>query len=233
MITPNILVSLSSLPKCGKNHLSYTFPDPIKVYCFNGGADFVRTKFPDKKIEVHNFALPIVESESATWALPVWEEFYSEYKGDVESGKFNTVVLDTATEIEAVLRQATLEELRQDKPGKQKLATNEYIARNLRMTTLFSRPRIAGMNLVSLQYLSGEWVKSKGSDRAEPTGNLVLQGWNQTEGQADLIVEMTTNSKGGKTVMVATIKANRFDRELNGKSFDDTDYTELLALLGV
>ena len=233
MIQPNIIVSISGLPKTGKTHFSLTFPEPIKVYSFDLGADFVASKFPKKTIEVHNFTLPIVESESTKWALPIWEEFYAEYKRDIDGGKFKTVVLDTATAVESILRQSTLEELRQDKPGKQKLATNEYVARNLRMTTLFARPRVAGMNLVTIQYLREQWLKSKNSDRAEPTGELVLEGWNQTEGQADIIIEMTTAIKGGKTIMVSTIKSNRFDRDLNGKSFDDTDHTELMALLGV
>lgn len=232
MIQPNIIVSISGIPKTGKTHFALTFPPPIKLYSFDLGADFVRTKFPDKEIEIHNFVLPIVDSTDSVWAMPIWEEFYAEYKADIEGGGFQTVVIDTASAVEEVLRQSILEEFKQDKPEKQTLASNEYVARNLRMGTLFSRPRNAGMNLVTIQYLRDEWIKAKNSKRAEPTGNLILDGWNKTEGQADINIEMSTNEKGGKTVMVATIKSNRFDRDLNGQSFDDSDYQELTALLG-
>ena len=234
-IVPNVLVSIAGLPKTGKNHLAYTFPDPIKVYCFNGGAEFVRTKFPDKVIDVHNFVLPIVESESEEWALPVWKEFYPEYNKDIASGNYMTYVLDTGTEVETFCRQATLEELQEvaaeKNKQKQKLATNEYLARNLRMNALFARARNSGVNLVALQYLRQEWVKTKGADRAEPTGELVLDGWSQTEAQCDINLEMTTKLVAGKTVMVAMIKSNRFERAMNGKTYNDTTYDEIIALL--
>jgi len=228
---PNILVSISGLPKTGKTFLSMTFPEPIKVFSFDLGADFVRTKFPDKVIDVQNFNLPIIESESFSWALPVWSDFYKQYKRDVEGGKYQTIVLDTATAVESILRQAILEELQQDKPNKQKLATNEYVARNLRMTALFSRAKVSGVNLVTTQYLREQWVRKPGSDKAEPTGELIVDGWNQTEGQADINIEMTTKVKAGRTIMLATIKSNRFEREMNGKQFEDTTYEEIIAIL--
>ena len=226
---PNVVLSATGRPKSGKNHLAYTAPDPIKVYCFNGGAEYVATKFPNKVIDVHNFVLPIVESETDEWALPVWAEFYAEYNKDIASGNYKTVVFDTGTEVEAFCRQATLEEIREVKPNKQKLATNEYLARNLRMNALFARARNSGVNLITLQYLREQWVKSKGSDRAEPTGEMILDGWSQTEAQADINVEMEAKIKAGKTIMVATIKSNRFDRTVNEKQFDDVTFDEIMA----
>lgn len=230
-LVPNILVSISGLPKSGKTHLAMTFPEPIKVFSFDLGADFVRTKFPDKKIDVQNFVLPIVESGNETWALPVWERFYAEFKKVAESGEYQTVVLDTASAVESTLRQAILEELQQDKPGKQKLATNEYVARNLRMAAIFARARTLGINLVTIQYLREQWIRRPGSDKADPTGELIIDGWNQTEGQADVNIEMETKVKAGKTVMIATIKSNRFDRDFNGKQYEDTTYDEVIAVL--
>jgi hypothetical protein len=234
MVTPNVIVSISALPKSGKNHLAYTFPDPIKVYCFNGGAEFVKRKFPNKQIDVHNFTLPIVESETEQWALPVWDEFYAEYNADVASGKYRTLVLDTSTEVENFCRQATLEELQEEAEAKnkvkRKLATNEYLARNLRMNAIFARARNAGINLVTLQYLKPEWLKTTG-DRAEPTGKTAIDGWNQIEAQADINIWMEVQQKAGKTIMVSTIKSNRFDRDFFTKTVDDTTYDELMAIL--
>lgn len=236
---PNVLVSVSGLPKTGKTHFAMTFPEPIKVFSFDVGSDFVRTKFPNKVIDVQNFALPIVEAEDESWALPVWEEVYTEYKKVVERQKYQTIVLDTATAAESILRQAILEELQEAKPTKKKLATNEYVARNLRMGALFTRARNSGVNLVTIQYLREQWVRREGSDKAEPTGLLILDGWNQTEGLADINIEMTTKEKTvainnkpiKRTVMVATIKSNRFDREQNGQWYEDTTYEEIIALL--
>lgn len=233
---PNILVSISGLPKSGKNYLAFTFPDPTKVFCFNGGAEFVRAKyFADKKIEIANYTLPIIESTDMVWAAPVWQEFYQAYKKDALEGKFQTLILDTGTEIENVCQQAVLEdamEVASDRgKDKTKLATTEYLARNLKMKALFDLTRIQGVNLVMLNYLREKWVKEKGEKTATNTGELVLDGWQRTETQADVNIEMSTKAKAGKTVMVATIKSCRFDRDLAGKSFEDTNYDELVALM--
>lgn len=228
---PNLVISVSALPKVGKNHFAYSSPAPIKVYCFNGGASFVATKFPDKQIDVHDFRLPIVEDENMKWAAPLWEEFRQEYFKDLSEGKYQTYVFDTATEIENICQQAVLEEQQEIAEGrnktKRKLATNEYLSRNLKMKALFDMAKAAGVNLISLQYLKDEWVKEKGRERAEPTGELVMDGWRRTETQADINLEMY--SKKNKTV--TKLISNRFDRDLNGQEFDDTTWDEIVTLL--
>lgn len=235
MLIPNLICSISGLPKTGKTHLAFTFSEPIKCFSFDQGADFVRSKFPDKVIDVENLIMPLVEDEDMTWAAPIWDDFYAQYKEAVEGGEYQTIVIDTATAAESVLRQAVLEWM-QDKAAdrgreKQRLATNEYQARNLRMKAIFDNAKNHGVNLITIQYLGEKWGKQPGSDRAQPTGELVLQGWNQTEGMADINLEMDTKVVGEQTIMVATIKSNRFDREMNGKNFNDTSYDELIALL--
>ena len=230
---PNIIVALSGRPKSGKNYFAYTFPEPIKVYCFNGGASFVARKFPKKKIDVQNFTLPIVDSTTEQWALPVWTEFYAQYNADVESGKYKTLVLDCSTEVEQFCRQAVLEELQDEASTKgrvkQKLATNEYLARNLRMNAIFARARNAGLNLVSLQYLKPEWVKTPGTDRAEPTGKMEVDGWNQVEAQADINIWIEAKMKGDEAEMISTIKPSRFVRKQY--VLTDIGYDDLLAVV--
>lgn len=232
---PNIIVSVSSLPKAGKNHFSYTFPDSIKVYCFNGGAEFVRNAFPEKHIDVHNFHLPIIESTDTEWALPIWREFYREYKADVPSNKYQTFVLDTGTEVENMCQQAVLEDLQQEKPNKEKLGTTEFLSRNLQMKAIFDLARGSGVNLVVLNYLKEKWIKVPGEKTAQNTGELVLDGWQKTETQADINLELRTKMvevKGKKQqVTIATIKSLRFGREMVGREFEDLTYDELVALL--
>jgi hypothetical protein len=235
IIIPNIKVSIAGLPKSGKNHLAYSFPAPIKVYCFNGGASLVARKFPDIDIKVHDFVLPIIESTADEWALPIWEEFYQEYKEDAMSGSFKTLVLDTATEVENVCQQAVLEDLQDKAEGrgrnKQKLATTDYLARNLRMKALFDLAQNQGINLVALSYLKEKWVRTAGEDKATNTGELVIDGWARTEAQADINIELAPKIKGGKKVSVATVKSNRFDWGFDEKSFENTNYNELYAIL--
>lgn len=225
-LVPNILASVSGRPKAGKTHMSMTFPDPIKVFSFDLGAAFVRTKFPDKEIDVTEITLPIVESTEQTWAEEPWKKFEQDFKGAVESGKYNTVVLDTATVVWQMCHQAITEER-----NRKKMLEVEYFAPNLKMSSLFARARIAGVNLVVIQYLRDKYVKG------DNTGELELDGWKRTEGNVDIVLEMESvligEGDSSKTVMKTKIKDCRFDRDLNGRILDDTDYDEIMALLGV
>lgn len=241
---PNIVASISGLPKTGKTHLSLTFPAPIKVFSFDGGADYVATKFPNKAIEIENIQMPLIESEDdSSWAPPIWDEFYKNYKEAVTSRKYQTIVIDTASTAHTILNQAVFEWVRAEAAEhgreKKKLAVNEYHTRNLLMKALFDLPQRLGINLVVTQYLSEKWLTPPGSKMAEPTGEMKVQGWGQTEGFADINIEMTTKIKVvvenkkpmEKTVMVATVKSTRFDRNAIGQPLEDTTYDELIALV--
>ncbi len=239
---PNVAVSISALPKSGKNHFSCTAPDPIRFYCFNGGADYVASKFPDKKIEVKNFKLPIVEDTDATWAAPIWEEFSKQVKEDIKEGKFKTYVLDTSTEVENVCQQATLETAKDDAAeygkDKKRLATNEYLARNLKMKAIYDQIKDSGANLIALQYLKEEWVKRDGEKQALPTGKLVPDGWKRNESQCDVNIELTRKppitEKGKKVVhVVATVMSSRFDdfaNTITGETLTDPTFDDVVAL---
>jgi hypothetical protein len=114
---------------------------------------------------------------------------------------------------------------------KSRLATTEYLARNLRMKVLYDLPKNAGLNLISLQYLKEEWIKTANSERAEPTGKLVLDGWKRTEGQVDINLELTAIVKGGKNLTETRVISNRFDRDQKGLTLIDTTWDELIAVL--
>jgi len=177
---PNIIVSISGLPKSGKTHLALTFPEPIKVFSFDGRSDQVRQRsFKDKEIDVENISLPIVESDDDTeWAPKVWNPFYKKYKADVESGKYQTIILDTATTAHTILNQAVFEwvkEAESDKASergqvakdRKKMAVNEYHTRNLLMKALFDLAKNKGVNLgfkAYKNYLSGSNLSIGGKD---------------------------------------------------------------------
>lgn len=222
-IRPNIITSISGKPKSGKTHLAMTFEDPIKVYSFDLGATFVRTKFPDKQIDIHEFILPIIEEDPPPpFAQPIWKEFYDEYKKDVYGGKYKTVVLDTATAVWFILRQAITEE-----KNRKKLLEVEYYLPNTKMSTLFAHARVAGVNLVTLQYLKSKYVKG------DDTGELIPDGWSWTEGQADVVLEIAAKDTGNSHKMVTTLVKNRFDRNLNDQTFVDMTYDDLMVVLEI
>jgi len=221
---PFVSCSISAPPKSGKTYLACTFPEPIKLYSFEHGAKFVVEKcFPGKKIDIQEFKLPIIDSDSpAPYAEKIWEEFQKQFKEDAYSGKYQTLIVDTATHLWAVLRQAITEA-----KNRKRLTEVEYALPNLKMGSIYTHAYEAGVNFVVINYLRDKYVKG------ENTGELELNGWSQTEGLVDVVIEMKRETKGGRTQMTALIKDNRFDRDQNGKSFIDTSYDELMLVLGV
>lgn len=81
---PNLAFSVTGDSKMGKTHFLYSFPQPIKVYAFNRGAEFVKRKFPKADIDVVYFPLPVIDEENPKpWARPIWREFYKDFKETV------------------------------------------------------------------------------------------------------------------------------------------------------
>ncbi len=241
-LTPNLVMSVSALPKTGKNHFSCTAPSPIRFYCFNGGADYVASKFPDKKIEVKNFKLPIVEDTESIWAAPIWEQFSRQVKEDIKEGRFITYVLDTSTEVENVCQQSVLETAKEEAEDrgrdKKKLATNEFLARNLKMKAIYDQIKDSGANLIALQYLKEEWIKGAGDKSATATGKLVPDGWKRNESQCDINLEFTRKppvTENGKKVVhvIATVVSSRYDdfnNSITGETLIDPTFDDVVAL---
>lgn len=219
-----ILTSISAPPKCGKTYLSLTWPAPIKLYSFEHGAEYIASHFfKGKDITIAEYELPIIETDNpAPYAEKIWDDFQKTYKEDAYSGKYKTLVIDTGTHLWAILRQAITEA-----KNRKKLLEVEYALPNLKMGAIYHHADKAGINLVVINYLKDKYVKG------ENTGELELNGWGQTEGTVDVVLEMTRVVKAGKTTMITKIKDNRFNRDLNDKTFNDTNYNELyLVLLG-
>jgi len=241
-LIPNILASVTARPKSGKNHFSYTWPAPIRVYCFNGGAEFVRNKakFKDKKIDIINIDTPIIEeSEVAAgdhWAKDIWKKLNTQYKKDLSEKVYKTYIFDTGTELETLVRRNVTEiMIEESTKDRTKLAVNEYGDRNMIMYAIFDRAKKAGVNLIMLQYVKEKWTKDS-TGKPQPTGEIVMDGWAQTEAAVDVPLELeeksVPDSKGQpRSVNILTIKPNRFSREMNRKTIQDATYDDLTATL--
>ena len=222
-LVPNILCGISGNPKSGKTYLSMTFPEPIKLFSFDIGADYVRTKFKDKDIDIQNFDLPIIVTDPPPpYAEPLLQEFERSYREALEGGKYKTVVIDTATALWSIVHQAITEER-----GRRKILEVEYFKPNLKMSAVFQQARVSGVNLVTTQYLRDKYIEEKNSGQQE------IDGWKRTGGQVDIDLWIKAVDKGDTHYMESVIKANRFDREINGKTFRDVTYAQIMALLGV
>lgn len=221
-IMPSITAIVSGDPKTGKTHLACTFPAPVKIYSFERGAKFVASKF-NKQIDIYEFNLPIIESlEPEPYAQNIWREFNKEYKQDVESGKYNTLVIDTGTHLWRLIRQAVTEE-----EHVKRLMQRQYEKPNLMMASIYDRAQNAGINLVVTHYLGAKFVNG------DNTGESELKGWNEAEGRGDIVIRTNTQEKAGKVSVVSNIVKNRFDLSMFNQSFTSLNYDDLMIALGL
>lgn len=227
MTAPNLVVSISGLPKSGKTHLALTFPDPLLLFSFDIGYEPVLAKFPNKAIEVKTYPIPIIDTvKPKPYAKEIYYQFTDDYHKAVSGGQYKTVVVDTATSLYELGRHCRAEELKQEN-----LLQFQYGEVYARLTAVILQPRLLGVNLVLTHYLREKFVAG------EPAGGLELDGFKRTEGLVDLVLEVregTAQAKGKKqNINITWIKNNRYDRDLNGQELTDATYQDLLAVLGV
>ena len=219
MIIPNISVSISGIPKTGKTHWALGFPDPIRVFSFERGANFVATKFPNKDIEIYSFDPPLQNSiEPEPYAEALWNEIRPLYAKTCADPKVQTVVIDTATHLWEIVSTALVERLH-----RKNILQREYGPANKDMLWLLVNPIINGKNLVTLQYLRPRYVNDVATDEMELDGNR------RTEGIVDVVMETSIKGKKFHTVIVR----NRFEPEVNGYEFINGSYEDLLLALGI
>jgi hypothetical protein len=224
-----IIVAISAMPKAGKTHLSFTFPDPIAYFEFDiNGATPILPKFPGKKIDVFKYPLPIIDSDPPKpYAIDLMAKFDKEYSEAVESCKYKTVIIDTTSMVWRVIGHAEAEALHQ-----KKILQVQYYRPNLRMNAIFTRAKLAGINMVAIQYLADVYLNG---DR---TGEVKSDGWSQTEAAVDVVLwnarVMKDAGKGKKAVSFeTTIKANRFEPQADGMVLPNTNYEEVYTCLGL
>ena len=230
MVTPNIICSIAGEPKTGKSHLALTFPAKLVVFSLDVGIDPVLAKFKGKDIEVKMYPLPIIDSVKGTGMgkeiLAIWRQMNDDIKAATEDPEVKSIVIDTATALYELARIARAAEL-----GQENLLQFQYGDVYARMKAIIQRPRIAGQNLVLTHYLRDKYIKEQN------TGEKELDGWRHTEGEVDLVLvtrrELKTE-KGGKkkSIIVTTIKDNRYDLALNGVELEMATYDDLAALVG-
>lgn len=221
MLIPNISTVISGPPKTGKTHLALTWPAPIVLYSFEGGAQYVaETKFAKKEIVIRNYQIPVQYSVASgpAWAHKLWEEIHKQYQEDVSGKKFATVILDTGTHLWEIVRSAFEEKLGHD-IGK----ARNYGEPNSNMAWVLRYPLTMGMNLVAIQYLKDVYV----NDQA--TGEQDIDGFKRTKGLADVAL---TTKRAGKDI-VTRITDCRFALDLCDTEHKNLTHEQLMLLLGI
>jgi len=223
-VVPNLIVSISGEPKSGKTHLALSFPKPLLVFSLDIGVERVLPHYQDELdlITVQTYPLPILDTvRPKPYAQPIWADITKDYREALESDKYETIVVDTATALWEVARHAYTEELKQ-----KNLLPVQYGEVNARMSALLTQPRFSGKNLVLTHYLRDRYVNDAN------TGEQELDGYKRTEGLVDIVIRIERKKVGNKTIMRSVITDCGYDRDLCGHTADDMTYQDLLDVLG-
>lgn len=239
MMVPNISASISGAPKSGKTHLALSFPEPIVVFSFDlRGAELLvhKPEFADKAIDIKTYLPPITTTKVPdAGVVKLWNKIEQEYRQVTEEGLYKTIIVDPATMLWEIIRHSWAVEEGREVVGKPR----NYGEPNARMTWILTSPIVVGMNVVTTQYLKEVYAND------QPTGEKTLDGFKRTEGLVDValltqrVARPATPEErkdlGMKEVNVikTTITDCRFDLKLNGMELENTNYEELIAMLGV
>ena len=167
-VRPRLIISLEGLSKAGKTHFALTAPDPICFFNLDKGIEGVIHKFVQKKeIFVSNYPIPLDPRDKypdMNKVIPVWEQFKADYVTALESG-VKTIVIDTATEANELIKLARLGKLTQILPF-------NYIPVNYEFKALIDQALICpkNVNVIFIHKQHVKWVDGHATKDLERAG---------------------------------------------------------------
>lgn len=223
-----LIVMAEAPEKSGKTHFSLTTPamkvgkrEGIGMFAYDvGGVEGVVQKFQKfKRIFLSECRVEIpkmpVGGAYASWSIQeaqqistnaekMWQVYWDKYRYAVEH--FRTVVLDTSTDVYALLRLAKFGKLTEVKP-------QHYEPINRIMEEMINMAFSEGVNLVMIHKMKPEWQDNK------PTGRIKAQGYGDAVFKSQVNVRLahdyveppvlpdgSANPEAGKVKFTALIK---------------------------
>ena len=196
--------------KTGKSTMAMTFPKPLVVFDFDLGSQralpLFHEEFKQGLIKINQYPMPLqFNLPRVEGARELWERFQQDYVDTLKDESIQTVVIDTATQLYAVVRMAYLEKLQDAQIAQDgekvrlriRLNQYEYAEPYHRLDTTIYAARSFGKHLVLTHYQTSEY-EIKFTERGResvPTGNYKLDGYKHTKGMVDILVEMRRERK--------------------------------------
>tara|TARA_Y100000310_G_scaffold328215_1_gene395979 strand:+ start:4602 stop:5378 length:777 start_codon:yes stop_codon:yes gene_type:complete len=233
-----------------KSSIAITWPKPIAFYDLESGGHRAwgfNELVEAGDITVRTFAVPhhsmITRYEKLSGYMEAWKALTSAMEADLQT--FETVVWDTGTVVWALDRDAFLQEIQTDNPGRKQLQQIEYGEPNRRITELFNLSRAFQTNLVITHHETDEYitlldpmgrpiVDENNRPVSVSTNNKVPEGFKHTVGLSDWVLRTTIAevTKDGKVTPVpqATIDKSAYGLFLRRQVIDWPTYNKLVAL---
>ena len=221
---------VSGDPKTGKTHFACTFPEPIALFSFDLGADYVVGKFPGKKIDIKKYRQPMVDtSDKKPESIKLYKQLKQDYTEACTSGEYQTIVLDTGSALRDILYQAYIEE-KSLEGSKSKPGRLDWTTPNLWTTWFIMLPQYNDVNLVAIHYLKDIYVGS------EPSGEKKLDGYGRTPGITDIVARTSKETKvierQKQRVFTLSVTDNRYEPDMDETDISNPTYDKLILMLG-
>ena len=212
-----VILSIWGETKTCKTTLALTFPKPLVHFEFDpGGLEWAAHKFVGEAITSTPYAVPIqlgVDKEGKGNRIPtlhpfqlrgikeLWYKVLADYNKALEDKSIQTIVMDTATQLQQIDRAGYLQEKQEAQfnpngtlpPGeklRQQLQQFEYTEPNARMRSIIYAVRIHKKNLVLVHFAADEYItrpnSQTGSLESVTSGKIILDGFKETERLVDM-----------------------------------------------
>ena len=213
-----LFVEIIGEPATGKTHLSCLFPKPALFDTTAKGEGYLILK------KLHT------DWKKRYFRIRKFSDILAGLKY-IEANKesFKTIVVDTAADLRGLAIDECLEELKKEKPDRQKLMPEEYYCVNKKtdgfVETVTDPNGKFCMNLVFTAQMKDEWVKR------ESTGRRIRDGHPKANFQCDIRLYLELKNKLDTKTMQLTDEVERVCRVMKCRTRDRTNKDDWLSEL--
>lgn len=225
LIRPNVnrrlIVNSRGHDKCGKTYWACRAPSPICYINTDQGQEGVLDELVRKGLTCGaQFDVILKPGRKKDEYEKTWDKFEAAFKTACESKVFRTIVIDTHTELWALLRLARFGKLSQVLP-------EHYAPVNSEFEEFTNYPKqFQGLNAVYIHKMSKEYKGGKDAsgkkERSEWTGNYERRGYNGMDYIAAVNLEHFRYTRMDETRGFGIrVLNNRLNPECDGLEFTD------------
>jgi len=228
-----------------KSSLAITWPRPMAFYNLEGGGGRAwnyKAGIDDGSIIERTFTLPhrsmTERYEKLSGYVEAWKALTSMMEHDL--AQCNTIVWDTGTVVWALDRDAYLQQLQVDSPGRKQLLQIEFGEPNRRITELFNLARAFQTNLVVTHHETDEYtqlrdplgrpiVDENNKPISVPTGKKIPEGFKHTVGLSDWVLRSSFKDEKSSLpgVPTMTVEKSGYGLYMRGKNIEWPTYSKL------
>lgn len=175
-----------------------------------------------KKDDLQALAYQEAQKQALKVKKDVWQPFVQDFNDLLDEPSVRTIVWDTATEVNEMLRLANFGKLEKNP----KIA---YGPINAEFKALIRKAQERRKNLVLIHHMTEVYIEVEG--RSEATGRYRLKGNSSLENLVHSYVHVEKKMDKGQPKWITTIRDARFQPAATGKQLINTDWAGLMMEL--